>query len=132
MDTHRGCPSRDRTRSWKAWWEQLGAKAREHMSDGSPSELFLVLSPLHRNSLFTEADLHALPPPHLNVSLHGPFLTPPPLGHVHFSLQSLLHSFVCTLSGSFGCTTLFAASQMHAVELRLCQELAARPPASPC
>ena len=110
-----------------------GSQAREHMSDGSLSELFLGLSPLHHNSLSlsTEADFHTLPPPPLNGSPHDPFLTPP-LGHVPFSLQSLLHSFACTVSCSSGCTTLFAASQMHGFELRLCQELAKRPPASPC
>lgn len=128
----------ERTQRCMAWWEQLGAKPGSRCQE--PSELFLGLSPLHQNSPSTEAGLHVLPPPHLNVSLHEstllltPFLPLPwvALEHIHFSLQPLLRSLVCTVSCSLRWTILFAVAQMHGFELRLCQELAKRPPKSPC
>lgn len=54
------------------------------------------------------------------------------LWNTFISLFSPLHSFICTVSCSLRGTILFAVAQTHGFELSLCQELAERPPKSPC
>lgn len=115
-----------------------GSRAREQMS---------VRSPLSYSWAFFRSIRIPLPLrlvstllPLLTLMCHRtrpPFLPTPflrlrwvALEHINFSLQPLLHSFVCTVSCSLRCTVLCAIAERHRFELRLCQELAKRSPRS--